>query len=91
MSFDVNINIQINIVSDLSFFHCHRHLPKNKLYLPKNDKLETICLAIVDMLKREVLLSNKCRMVHEPIYGNTDNIPSSEDIDLLKLSGGVVD
>ena len=58
--------------------------------IPKDEKSETICDAIVETINNKATHLDRWAVVHEKMFGHTHNIPSSSQINLSKLEGRLV-
>jgi len=58
--------------------------------IPKDKKSETICDAIVETINDKATHLDKWAVIHEKMFGHTHSIPSSSQINLSKLEGGLV-
>ena len=77
-------------VTDADSYFIHRPLLLTSSIIPKDEKSETICDAIVQTINDKASHLDQWAVVHEKMFGDTHSIPSSSQIHMSKLEGGLV-
>ena len=72
------------------FSFIYRPLLLSSCIFPEDERSETVCKSIVDTLKEKASLLDQWRTVHEAEYGQTHDIPSSDEMHMSKLAGAIV-
>ena len=58
--------------------------------IPRDERSETICQAILDTLNDKARYLDEWTIVHENMFGQDHSIPPGSEIHLSKLEGGLV-
>ena len=67
-----------------------RPLILSSCIFPEDERSETVCSAVIDTIKDKANLLDQWRVVHEKMYGDTYDIPSSDEMGLYKFKDAVV-
>jgi len=71
-------------------FALSRPLLLSSCIFPEDERSETVSKAIIDTIKEKADLLDQWRAVHEDMYDEEHDIPSSDDMNLTKFKGAVV-
>ncbi len=68
----------------------HRPLLVTSCIIPRDERSETICEAILHALEQKGKNLDEWIVVHEKMFGTNHNIPPGSEIHLSKLEGGLI-
>ena len=74
----------------IKFSSCHRPLFLSSCIIPRDERSETICQAILDTLNDKTRYIDEWTVVHENMFGQDHSIPQGSEIHLSKLEGGLI-
>ena len=74
----------------IKFSSCHRPLLLSSCIIPRDERSETICQAILDTLNDKARYLDEWTVVHENMFGQDHSIPQGSEIHLSKLEGGLI-
>ena len=71
-------------------FSSSRPLLLSSCIFPEDEKSATVCAAILETIKEKAKLLDQWRAIHETEFGCDHGIPSSEEMNIVKLNEAVV-